>query len=100
MGLPRDLKSRAFRLVSGFVIATGLAFALTGGSPTEAIVVAQAANALLLPLVALFLLRVVNDESLMGRFRNGGWANVLGLAVVLVVTLLGLYQLLRVYRAL
>ena len=97
MGLPRDLKSRSFRVVSGLVIATGLLFALTGGSPTEAIIVAQAANGLLLPLIALFLLRVANDEVIMGDYRNRRWANALGALVVLVVTLLGLY---KVYGAL
>lgn len=100
LGLTRDLKSRPYRLVSGLVIASGLGLALAGGSPTEAIVLAQAANGLLLPLVALFLLSVVNDAKLMKEFRNRVATNALGLFVVLVVTGLGIYQLLRVFRAL
>ena len=56
----------------------------------------QAANGLLLPLIAVFLLFVVNDSELMGAFRNRGRANLLGVLVVLVVTGLGAYQLLRV----
>ncbi len=100
LGLPRDLRSRPFRLVWALVIATGLTLALLGGSPTEAIILAQAANGLLLPVVALFLLRVVNDSDLMGAFKNGPLANGLGGLVVLVVTGLGVYQLLRVFRVL
>jgi manganese transport protein len=99
-GLPRDLRSRPFRMVWALVIATGLTLALLGGSPTEAIILAQAANGLLLPVVALFLLRVVNDSDLMSGFKNGPLANGLGGLVVLVVTGLGVYQLLRVFRVL
>lgn len=99
LGWERDLTAIRFRSVWAFVIVTGVALALLGGSPTEAIVLAQAANGLLLPLIGFFLLFVVNDEPLMGSFRNRSIANVLGAVVVLVVTGLGLTQLLRVLGA-
>ena len=60
-----------------------------GSSPRETIIVAQAANGLLLPLVAFFLLFVMNRSSLLGEYRNGRWANFLGGAVVVVATGLG-----------
>lgn len=96
LGFEPDLRAPRFRLVWGFVIVTGSALALSGGSPTEAIVLAQAANGLLLPLIAVFLLLVVNDGKVMGDFRNRLTANVLGGIVVIVVTGLGLYQIIRV----
>jgi manganese transport protein len=97
LGWDYDLRGTRFRAVWGFVILTGLVLALAGGSPTEAIVLAQAANGLLLPLIAVFLLFVVNDQKLMGSFRNRPLANVLGALVVLVVAGLGGYQLARVF---
>ena len=99
LGWERDLKSPGFRAVVAFVVLTGLVLALIGGSPTEAIVIAQAANGLLLPLIAIFLIVVVNDRALMGEFRNRPLQNLLGVLVVLVVTGLGLYQLLGVFGA-
>ena len=48
LGWEHDLKALRFRAVWGFVIVTGFVLALVGRSPTEAIVLAQAANALLL----------------------------------------------------
>ena len=48
-------------------------------------------------LLAIFLIVVVNDGALMGAFRNRPLQNVLGVLVVLVVTGLGVYQLLRVF---
>ncbi len=97
LGWERDLTSVRFRAVVAFVVLTGLVLALIGRSPTEAIVLAQAANGLLLPLIAIFLIVVVNDGALMGAFRNRPLQNVLRMLVVLVVTGLGVYQLLRVF---
>jgi manganese transport protein len=97
LGWKHDLKALRFRAVWGFVIATGFVLALAGGSPTETIVLAQAANALLLPLIAVFLLFVVNDKKLMGSFRNRTAANLVGVLVVAVVAGLGVYQLMRVF---
>ena len=97
LGWERDLKSPRFRAVVAFVVLTGLVLALVGRSPTEAIVLAQAANGLLLPLIAIFLIVVVNDGAIMGKFKNRPLQNLLGVLVVLVVTGLGAYQLLRVF---
>ncbi len=99
LGFEATLRGTGFRLVWGFVIVTGCGLALAGGSPTEAIVLAQAANGLLLPLIAVFLLVVVNNEALMGHFRNRARTNILGAIVVLVVSGLGIYQLMRVFGA-
>ena len=99
LGWERDLTSPRFRAVVAFVVLTGLVLALIGRSPTEAIVLAQAANGLLLPLIAIFLIVVVNDGALMGAFKNRPLQNLLGVLVVLVVTGLGVYQLLLVFGA-
>ena len=67
----------------------GLIFALIGGSPVQAIVFAQATNGILLPIVAVFLLIVMNRSDLLGRYANTSPANVLGVIVVLVAAGLG-----------
>ncbi len=73
----------------GFAIAT---FARGGGPavPVQVIVLAQALNGVLLPLVAVFLIVVVNDRSLMGdRGVNGALSNTLMGLVVAVTVVLG-----------
>jgi Mn2+/Fe2+ NRAMP family transporter len=83
-------RSWRFRTAWGGVLLFGAAFGIAGVEPIPAIVLAQAINGLLLPLVAVFLLLAVNDVRLMGDRRvNGPWANVALASVVAVTILLG-----------
>jgi Mn2+/Fe2+ NRAMP family transporter len=70
----------------------GLLIALTGVNPIQVIILAQAANGLLLPIVAGFLLVVMSRTSVLGRHTNGPVATTLGGLVFLVVTGLAVYQ--------
>lgn len=76
------------------VLATGTLFAALQTRPLPAILFAQAANGLLLPVVAVALLWVMNRTALLGRHRNGRLANGLGAIVVLVTIVLGARNLL------
>jgi len=97
MGWPPDLRDSRLRATLTLVIATGATFAVAGVRPLPAILFAQAANGLLLPLVALFLLLVMNDRQLLGRNTNGWLANALGALVVLLTAVLGTRALLSVF---
>jgi Mn2+/Fe2+ NRAMP family transporter len=89
LGWRRDLSAPAVRAVWGAVLGIGAAFALAGVRPVPAIVFAQAANGVLLPAVAVFLLVAVNDRRRMGERANGPWANAAGAVVVAVALALG-----------
>jgi manganese transport protein len=93
MGWGRDLTSWRFRAVWASIIVIGTVFAVFGGSPVEAIVFAQAANGLVLPFIAVFLLVVMNREDLLGEHRNGLGGNLAGGVVVLIVSGLGIFNL-------
>jgi len=97
LGWEGDLKSPRFRRVWAAIIVIGAAFAVTGQRPLEAILLAQAANGVLLPIIAGFLLWVMNRPEIMGAARNGWRANLAGGTVVLLATTLGataIYRLL------
>jgi manganese transport protein len=57
---------------------------------------AQAANGLLLPVVAVFLLAVMNRREILGEHRNRLTGNILGAMVILTVTGLAAAQLSRI----
>jgi manganese transport protein len=94
MNWQADLRGWRFRLVWMLVLVIGTALAATlGKSPEQTILVAQVANGFLLPLIALFLLLAVNQQTVMGKDTNTALANVLGAAIVLVVAGLAVYKL-------
>ncbi|MDT8341797.1 MAG: Nramp family divalent metal transporter, partial [Longimicrobiales bacterium] len=96
LGWPRDLRDPRLRAVWGGVLGVGTMLGVLGIRPVPAILFAQAANGVLLPAVAVFLLVAVNDRGLMGERRNRWASNLAGGAVVLVATLLGARALLTV----
>ncbi len=90
---PSHLRDWRMRLIFGGVILCGTYFAVTGASPTRIITIAQVANGLLLPLMAVFLIFVMNNAQLLGHHRNRWFANCVGLITVAVVALLGMRNL-------
>lgn len=97
LGWAPDLASWRFRAIWAVILVIGTALAGLGTSPVHAILVAQAANGILLPLVALFLLLVMNRSQLLGRYANGVLGNALGAIVLVVATFLGGYSLLSAF---
>ncbi|AXR07581.1 Nramp family divalent metal transporter [Salinimonas sediminis] len=90
---PQDMQGKAFRSIWLAIIVTGVVIAGMGFKPLSAIMFAQAANGLLLPIVAIFLLVVMNRNATLGEFKNGTTSNVLGALVVGFVVCLGVYKL-------
>ncbi len=78
-----------FRIGALIVILSGTFAALLGYRPVELIFVAQIANGLLLPIIAIFLLRLANSSKLLGTYANGLKANILGVVILLITTTLG-----------
>jgi manganese transport protein len=98
MGWGSDLRSVRFRLLWGGVLLTGMFCGIfLGASPYQIILLAQAGNAVVLPLTLILLLIVVNHAGIMGRYRNSRLANVAGALVVLVILGLSVVQLARVF---
>ena len=97
MGWPSTLSDRRFRAIAMLVLVIGTVFAALGSKPIAAILFAQAANGLLLPVTAIFLLIIMNRADLLGAYRNRMATNVVGAAVVFVVTGLGLFNIARLF---
>lgn len=89
---PRDdaQQTGRFRLIALSIVAIGAVISLLGIDAISLIVTAQAANGLLLPIVAVFLLFVMNRETLLGQGANGWGANLAGGFVILVTAMIGL----------
>jgi manganese transport protein len=97
LGWKKDLKSLKFRLVWISIIGVGIVFSMFGFRPIEAILFAQAANGILLPVIAIYLLWVMNSPQIMGANVNNRMTNLLGGVVVLIAFGLGVRSLLHVF---
>jgi Mn2+/Fe2+ NRAMP family transporter len=95
IGGDAERKSRLFRATALSVVVIGAAISLSGIKPVSLILIAQYANGLLLPIVAGFLLYIMNKRDLLGAHTNSLIANIAGSAVVLITFGLGLRSVLR-----
>ncbi|MDK2798471.1 MAG: manganese transport protein [Clostridiales bacterium] len=95
LGWKKDLKDIKFKVVWMFILAIGILLSALGKkSPIEVILFAQAANAIILPIIAIFLYFALNNKEKMGEYKNNLATNVLSIAVILVTILISYRSLL------
>lgn len=87
------VKSKKYRLVFAIVIFIGIITSSLGFEPLEVLLIAQALNGIILPLIAVLIFIILNKKNMMGKFANGIVLNIIGIFVVLVVSFLGIYSL-------
>lgn len=85
--------SSRYRLTWAGVLFIGILFGFFDFKPIPVIIIAQALNGLLLPVMTSFLLFAANDRQLLGDYANSWKANLLTLGVVWVTTMLGLHHI-------
>ncbi len=100
LGWTRKSHPIHFKLVWMLVLFTGIVFSSMGFRPLTAILFAQAANGILLPVIAVFLLGAMNSKKVMGEYTNGLFSNIFGSVVVLIALVLSLRSLVHVYNQL
>ncbi len=87
-GFKADLKERKFKIAGGVILLIGILFSLMGFKPIQVIKFAQMANGILLPFIAIFLLLMVNRSSLLGKYKNTLWQNVIAVFIILITLFL------------
>ncbi|MFB6249728.1 MAG: Nramp family divalent metal transporter [Salinibacter sp.] len=92
---------RYYRLVWGGVLAVGVGFGVAQVQPVPAIILAQALNGIILPVVAIYLLLMVNSAAALGpeQINSPGYNVLMGL-VVFVTIVLGVTNVLEVLNRL
>ena len=95
LGWKKGQDSLGFRTVWQAIIFIGLVVSLFGLKPLSVIVFAQVANGLILPVASIFLLIVLNNRQRMGALANDWKKNVLGVSIILIVTFLGIWNIVK-----
>lgn len=98
LGWEEGMKSKKFKAVWISILIIGVLFSMLSINPVQVIQFAQVANGVLLPLIAIFLLYVMNKSTLLGDYVNSKLQNVLGVIVITVALLIGFRSLNSVFQ--
>ena len=91
------MKTKKFRAIWMFILGLGIVFSSLGIKPIDIIKFAQVANGILLPVIAGFLIWIMNKESVLGDYKNSIKQNVLGFIILGISILLSLATLNKVF---
>lgn len=93
--------SKGFKGVWLGVIVAGLIIAYLRAAfninPLSIIIFAQVANGFILPVASIFLLFVLNNRQKMGKLVNNIKQNILGSLIILIVSFLGLWNIIKLF---
>ena len=100
LGWEANLRSKQFRGVWMFILTVGVLSAASGVKSIEIIKFAQVANGILLPIIAAFLIWIVNKKSVLGIYKNTTKQNIIGGIILAIALFLGLKSILKVFALL
>ena len=86
-----------FKLVWMIILLVGVLFMSVGIKPLEIIKFAQVTNGMLLPIIAIFLLWIVNRKTVMQEYQNTQFQNVMGIIIIILSAILGAKSILTVF---
>lgn len=91
-------KKRYFQWTWMTILFIGIIVASVGFQPIHVIQVAQFANGLLLPVIAIFLIFVCNQKQILGKYSNNALQNGFAILILLIAILLGTKSILSVFN--
>tara|TARA_B100000768_G_scaffold38041_1_gene36691 strand:- start:4097 stop:5320 length:1224 start_codon:yes stop_codon:yes gene_type:complete len=100
LGWTVSMKDVKFKLVWMSILLIGVLSSSSGLKSIEIIKFAQIANGILLPVIAGLLIWIVNKESVLGKFKNSKWQNLIGITILIITVFLGLKSIVKVFEIL
>ena len=84
-----SLKSQKFRAIWIIILFSGVIASMVELNPIEIIKFAQFSNSLLLPIIAIILLWLINNKSIISKRYRYKFQNILGSIIVILSIILG-----------
>ena len=100
MGWTVSMKEVKFKLVWISILLIGVLSSSSGLKSIEIIKFAQIANGILLPVIAGLLIWIVNKKSVLGKYKNSKWQNLMGITILIITIFLGLKSIFKVFEIL
>ena len=99
-GWPGKLSDWRLKVTASLVVVCGIYCAVKfGSSPKETIILAQVANGLLLPIIAVGLLVMANNGALMKDYCNRRVSNAFAVVVIVFVALIAVNQFRKISKS-
>lgn len=96
-GWKTDRSDKRFAICNAAVLITGIVIAAFGFNPIALIMTAQAVNGIVLPVVVGVTVYLTCSKTVMGEYRNGPIATILGVLIFLISLYLGLSSVLSLF---
>ena len=100
LGWSTNMTSSKFRMVWVFVLLAGVISSSSGIKSIQIIKFAQVTNGILLPVIAGFLIWIMNKKTVLGLYKNKLKHNIVGVGVLLITIFLGLKSIFKVFELL
>ena len=98
LGWRSNLQSKRFRAVWMFILIVGVISSSSGIKSIEIIRFAQVANGVLLPVIAGFLIWIMNKSAILGTHKNSIKQNIFGFVILGISILLSVATLNKVFQ--
>lgn len=100
LGWSTKMTSAKFRAVWMFILVIGVLSSSSGIKSIEIIKFAQVANGILLPVIAGFLIWIMNKHSVLGAYKNTLRQNIFSVIILAITIFLGVKSILKVFELL
>jgi len=100
LGWSTKMTSKRFRAVWMLILLLGVLSSSSGIKSIEIIKFAQVANGILLPVIAGFLIWIMNKHSVLGDYKNSFRQNIISIVILIITISLGAIGVLKVFNLL
>ncbi len=92
------LQEIRFKFIAVAIVLIGASVNIFNINTIEIIFFAQVANGILLPFVAIFLVKISMSKTIMGPYVNSKFQNMVAIAILIISVALGLRTILRAFE--
>lgn len=99
IGVNRTFKEapQFYSLYTAIIVIGAAVILIPGVKLVPIMLISQATNGILLPFVLIFMLLLVNNKRLMGKYTNSGFYNFCAILIIVSMTLLSLFLFFTVF---
>lgn len=90
LGWRYDNSDNRFKYLNMSIVIIGIVVAGLGLNPLTIIMLAQALNGVILPIIAIYLVWITSKEKVLGKFKNSKMQFIVGFFVAIITVILGM----------